>query len=63
MAALVATVLAVIAVLFLPAVWRGRKETPGWTWGRKLRFTLATTTFAALGGLLALWGALQPWNP
>ena len=63
MAALVATVLAVIAVLLLPAVWRGGKETPGWTWGRKLRFTLATTTFAALGGLLALWGALQPWNP
>ena len=63
MAALVATALASIAVLLLPAVWRGRKETPGWTWGRKLRFTLATATFATLGGLLALWGALQPWNP
>jgi CubicO group peptidase (beta-lactamase class C family) len=63
MAALIATVLAAIAVLLLPAVWRGRKETPGWPWGRKLRFTLATATFATLGGLLAMWGALQPWNP
>ena len=60
---MIAAVLAAVAVLLLPAVWRGTKDMAGWTWGRKLRFTMATAVFAALGGTLALWGALQPWNP
>ena len=62
-AALLATLLAGGGVLLLPAVWRGRQATPGWTLGRKLRFTAATAVFAIFGVLLALWGALQPWNP
>lgn len=62
-AALVATLLAVTALLLLPAVWRRGRDTAGWTWWRKLRFTLATTVFVLYGGFLALWGALQPWNP
>jgi hypothetical protein len=61
-AALAASLLAAVTVLLLPAVWR-RAPVAGWTWWRKLRFTLTTLIFAAFGGILALWDALQPWNP
>lgn len=62
-AALVAALLAWTGVLLLPAVWRPRRGMPAWTTWRTLRFTLAIVAFAALGTLLAFWGALQPWNP
>lgn len=60
---LVGTVLAASTVLLLPAVWGRQPGVTAWTWWRKLRFTLAALVFAAFGGLLGLWGALQPWNP
>jgi CubicO group peptidase (beta-lactamase class C family) len=62
-AALVAALLAWGGVLLLPAVWRPRRGVPGWTTWRTVRYTLAMFSFGALGAMLALWGALQPWNP
>lgn len=62
-AALVATLLAVAALLLLPAVWRGGRDAAGWTWWRKLHYSVATTVFVIFGAVLALWGGLQPWNP
>jgi hypothetical protein len=58
--ALTASLLSVAAAALLPAVWRAG-DRPGWSRWRRLRFTLATATFLALGAMLALWGALQPW--
>jgi hypothetical protein len=59
-AALVATLLSAGAILLLPMVWRGRLDTVGWTWWRKLRFTLATTTFVVFGSVLVLWVLCSP---
>ena len=59
-AALVATVLSAGAMALVPAIWKGASG--GWSRARRVRFTLAAIVFAALGGLLALWGALAPWN-
>jgi CubicO group peptidase (beta-lactamase class C family) len=60
---LVGTLLAASTVLLLPAVWRRGPGVATWTWWRKLRFTAAALVFVVFGGLLGLWGALQPWNP
>jgi CubicO group peptidase (beta-lactamase class C family) len=62
-AALTATVLAVASAVLLPSVWRRSDSSVGWTWGRKLRFSIATAVSVLLGTVLTLWGALQPWNP
>lgn len=61
--ALVGALLSAGTLLLLPAVWRRVAGVAGWTWWRKARFTLAALVFAVFGGVLALWGALQPWNP
>jgi CubicO group peptidase (beta-lactamase class C family) len=59
-AALAATVLSWAAAALTPFAWAGRG---GWSPWRKLRFTATILTFAAFGLLLAMLGALQPWNP
>jgi CubicO group peptidase (beta-lactamase class C family) len=60
--ALAASVLTFLSVPYLPSVWRGSTRDAGWGVGRKIRYTLALAIFAALGVLLALWGALVPWD-
>jgi CubicO group peptidase (beta-lactamase class C family) len=62
-AGLTATLLAVASASLVPFVWRRSDASPGWGRGRKLRFSLATAVFVLLGTVLAVWGALQPWNP
>jgi hypothetical protein len=59
-AALAATVLSWAAAALTPFAWAGQG---GWSPWRKLRFTATILTFAAFGVLLAMLGALQPWNP
>jgi CubicO group peptidase (beta-lactamase class C family) len=59
-AALVAAVLSWIAAALTPFAWTGQG---GWNRWRKLRFTATILVFSAFGLLLALLGALQPWNP
>ena len=59
-AALAAAVLSGAAAALTPFAWAGGG---GWTLWRKLRFTGTIAVFAAFGLLLALLGALQPWNP
>jgi CubicO group peptidase (beta-lactamase class C family) len=58
--ALAAAVLSWAATVMLPQVWAGAD---GWSQWRKLRFTLTVAVFSAFGLLLAVLGALQPWNP
>jgi hypothetical protein len=60
-ATLMASVLTLGMILSLPAVWRRTPHEDGWSAWRKLRFSVVAMVFAAFGGLLALWGALQPW--
>ena len=43
-----------------PFAWAGAG---GWSLWRKLRFTATVVVFSAFGLLLAVLGALQPWNP
>lgn len=59
-AALVAALLSWSAAALTPFAWAGRG---GWSPWRKLRFTATILTFSAFGILLAMLGALQPWNP
>ena len=60
--ALVASLVTVLCLGLLPAAWRGGRRLDSWTLGRKARFTLTTLIFALFGGLLAVWGALEPWS-
>ncbi|HUO67209.1 MAG TPA: hypothetical protein VMV37_06725, partial [Gammaproteobacteria bacterium] len=66
-AALVASALTLASALFLPAVWRGAldggRPAAGWSAWRKVRYTLAFLSFAALAVVLGAWGALAPWQP
>jgi hypothetical protein len=58
--ALAAAVLSWAAAALTPFAWAGRG---GWSAWRKLRFTATILVFSAFGLLLAVLGALQPWNP
>ena len=60
--ALVAAVATVGQLLSLPSVWRGGRRLDSWTGGRKLTFTVTVLVFLAFSGILAAWGALEPWN-
>lgn len=60
--ALVAALASLGQLLLLPAVWRGGRRLDSWTTGRKLTFTATVVLFAAFSSVLALWGALEPWN-
>ncbi|HUO21166.1 MAG TPA: serine hydrolase domain-containing protein, partial [Caulobacteraceae bacterium] len=60
--ALIAALASVGQLLALPAVWRGGRRLDSWTAGRKLTFTLTVAIFMGFSVLLALWGALEPWN-
>jgi hypothetical protein len=61
-AALAASVLTLAGVPLLPSVWRAEPQAAGWSTARKARYTVTLAVFAALGLLLAPWGALAPWN-
>jgi len=60
--ALAASVLTLAGVPYLSRVWLDSTRDSGWRLGRKIRYTLALAIFAALGVLLAMWGALVPWH-
>jgi hypothetical protein len=59
-AALAAAVLSWAAMALTPFAWAGQGAWSPW---RKLRFTATVLAFSAFGMLLAMLGALQPWNP
>lgn len=60
--ALLAAALSLVSLLLLPLVWRGGRRVESWTGWRKLRFTFVALLFLTFAGLLATWGALQPWS-
>jgi CubicO group peptidase (beta-lactamase class C family) len=60
--ALTASMFSVVALGFVPAIWIQRRTANTWSRRRAVRFTAAALLFAVLGGLLAMWGALTPWN-
>jgi CubicO group peptidase (beta-lactamase class C family) len=60
--ALVASVLTAITVLMITTVWHGGRRVDSWTTARKLRFTLTTLIFTVFAVLMAIHGALEPWN-
>jgi hypothetical protein len=59
-AALIAALLSWAAAALTPFAWTGRG---GWSSWRKLRFTVTIFVMSGFGMLLAVLGALQPWNP
>jgi CubicO group peptidase (beta-lactamase class C family) len=59
-AALAAAVLSLASAALTPFAWADRG---GWSLWRKVRFTTTILAFSAFGILLAVLGALQPWNP
>lgn len=60
--ALVAAVLGLITLALLPFVWRGGRRVDSWSGLRKLSFTSTALIFAAFSLVLALRGALAPWD-
>jgi hypothetical protein len=60
-AALAAAVLSGLGLLLTPFAWWSDAE-DGWGPWRKLRFSMTSLVFAALGFQLAYWGALEPWS-
>jgi hypothetical protein len=58
-AGLGAAVLSWASAALTPFAWAGRG---GWGLWRKVRFTATILAFSAFGILLAVLGALQPWN-
>jgi hypothetical protein len=60
--ALVASVMALLSLALLPAVWRGGRRLDSWSGLRKLQYTLTALIFLSYGILLGLWGALEPWS-
>lgn len=61
--ALVASVMALANLVFIPVVWRGGgRRLDSWTAGRKTRFTLTALIFLGYAVLLGFWGALEPWT-
>jgi CubicO group peptidase (beta-lactamase class C family) len=61
-AALIAGVLSLLMVTQLPGVWREERRIHGWAVWRKLRHTGTVAVFLAFTGVLAAWGALEPWS-
>ncbi|THD62731.1 serine hydrolase [Phenylobacterium sp.] len=57
---LIAAVLSATVAALTPFTWLG---SGGWGLWRKIRFTATVLVFAGFSALLALLGALQPWNP
>jgi CubicO group peptidase (beta-lactamase class C family) len=60
--ALVASLLNLLTLAALPAVWRGGRRVDSWSPMRKAFFTTTVVVYAAFSLLLALWGALLPWS-
>ncbi|HXQ16853.1 MAG TPA: serine hydrolase domain-containing protein [Caulobacteraceae bacterium] len=60
-AALAAALASGFALLLTPFAWRSGAD-EGWGAWRKLRFSMTSVVFAALGFQLACWGALEPWG-
>ena len=60
--ALVATLVTVLVLGLLPVAWRGGRRLDSWTTGRKFSFTATVAVYATFSVVLALWGALEPWN-
>lgn len=60
--ALVASVLTLITIAALPAVWQGGRRVDSWTAGRKVFFTLTVLIYTGFAVLLAMNGALEPWS-
>ena len=50
-----------LGLLLTPFAWWSDAE-DGWGPWRKLRFSMTSLVFAALGFQLAYWGALEPWS-
>ncbi|HEX7761762.1 MAG TPA: serine hydrolase domain-containing protein, partial [Caulobacteraceae bacterium] len=60
--ALVAALMSVASVPFLPFIWRGGRRLDSWSVGRKARFTATALFFLGYAVLLGFWGALEPWS-
>ncbi len=59
--ALVASILNLLTLVALPAVWRGGRRVDSWPPLRRAYFTLTVLVYAAFSILLFQWGGLAPW--
>lgn len=60
--ALVSSALNLLTAAALPAVWQGGRRVDSWPFLRKVFFTSTVLIYAAFSVVLALNGALEPWN-
>jgi CubicO group peptidase (beta-lactamase class C family) len=59
---ILASVLSVVVLILLPAIWRGGRRVDSWTALRKAAFSFTTLLYMAFSALLFGWGALSPWS-
>ncbi len=60
--ALTAGLLSLLMVTQLPGAWREERRIHGWSVWRKVRHTFTVAVFLVFTGVLASWGALEPWS-
>lgn len=59
---ILAAALSVVALILLPAIWRGGRRVDSWTALRKAAFSFTTLLYMVFSALLFDWGALAPWG-
>jgi CubicO group peptidase (beta-lactamase class C family) len=60
--ALAASLLSVVMLGQLPSACREERRIHGWSAWRKVRHAATVIVFLAFAGVLAAWGALEPWS-
>ncbi len=60
--ALAASLLSVVMLGQLPSACREERRIHGWSAWRKVRHAATVMVFLAFAGVLAAWGALEPWS-
>lgn len=60
--AFVGALLSILAIIILPAIWRGGRRVDSWTTGRKAAYSWTAILYLIFSITLGFWGALTPWH-
>ncbi len=60
--AFVSALLSILAIIILPAVWRGGRRVDSWNQSRKAAYSWTAILYLIFSVTLGFWGALTPWH-
>jgi hypothetical protein len=52
----------ILAIIILPAVWRGGRRVDSWNQSRKAAYSWTAILYLIFSVTLGFWGALTPWH-